>query len=117
MVSRFKKIKRKYLDIGAAYLFLAIEILITAVQPLGKLQTHWAQANTKTMKQFIEVYNANHKEQLRCKIIFIQWDYLEQTNISDKLVVPRPTEILRVTLLPYVPGSLSIYNVQNSWQI
>jgi hypothetical protein len=116
MLSRFKDAEKENLDISAAYLFgdrdfdNASPTFGQITNPLGA----GAYQNYARNLLNIEVYNASHKGSYDAKHHFIQWGLsAEQTNIKDKLAQFEFRDSAGYSL-PYTPGALSIYDVQNS---
>ena len=116
MLSRFKNSENENLDIGAAYLFGDRDFdnsSPTFGQITNPLGAGYYQNYARNQLN-IETYNASHKGSYDAKNNFIQWGLsAEQTNIKDKLAQFEYRDSAGYSL-PYVPGSLSIYNVQNS---
>ena len=116
MISRFKNKEKENFDIGAAYLFGDRDFdnsSPTFGQITNPLGAGYYQNYARNQLN-IEVYNATHKGSYDAKNNFIQWGLsAEQTNISDKLAQFEYRDSAGYSL-PYVPGSLPIYNVQNS---
>ena len=116
MVSRFNNKEKENFDIGAAYLFGDRDFdnsSPTFGQITNPLGAGYYQNYARNQLN-IEVYNASHKGSYDAKNNFIQWGLsAEQTNINDKLAQFEYRDSAGYSL-PYVPGSLSIYNVQNS---
>ncbi len=116
MLSRFKNSEKENVDIGAAYLFGDRDFdnsSPTFGQITNPLGAGYYQNYARNQLN-IEVYNASHKGSYDAKNNFIQWGLsAEQTNIKDKLAQFEYRDSAGYSL-PYVPGSLSIYNVQNS---
>ena len=116
MLSRFMDKEKENVDIGAAYLFGDRDFDNTSptfgqiTNPLGAgFYQNYARNQLN-----IKVYNASHKGSYDAKNNFIQWGLsAEQTNIKDKLAQFEYRDSAGYSL-PYVPGSLAIYNVQNS---
>jgi len=116
MLSRFMDKEKENVDIGAAYLFGDRDFDNTSptfgqiTNPLGAgFYQNYARNQLN-----IKVYNASHKGSYEAKNNFIQWGLsAEQTNIKDKLAQFEYRDSAGYSL-PYVPGSLAIYNVQNS---
>ena len=116
MLSRFIDKEKENVDIGAAYFFGDRDFDNTSstfgqiTNPLGAgFYQNYARNQLN-----IKVYNASHKGTYEAKNNFILWGLsAEQTNIKDKLAQFEYRDSAGYSL-PYVPGSLSIYNVQNS---
>ena len=103
-------------DIGGAYLFgdrdfdNASPTFGQITNPLGAGYTQ----NYARNELNIDIYNASHKGSYDAKNNFIQWGLsAEQTNIKDKLAQFEYRDSAGYSL-PYTPGSLTLYNVQNS---
>jgi hypothetical protein len=116
MLSRFKDAEKENLDISAAYLFgdrdfdNASPTFGQITNPLGA----GAYQNYARNLLNIDVYNLSHKGSTDIKHHFIQWGLsAEQTNIKDKLAQFEFRDSAGYSL-PYTPGALSIYDVQNS---
>jgi CarboxypepD_reg-like domain/TonB-dependent Receptor Plug Domain len=116
MFSRFKDAEKENLDISAAYLFgdrdfdNASPTFGQITNPLGA----GAYQNYARNLLNIDVYNLSHKGSTDMKHHFIQWGLsAEQTNIKDKLAQFEFRDSAGYSL-PYTPGALSIYDVQNS---
>ncbi len=116
MLSRFKDKEKENRDIGGAYLFgdrdfdKASPTFGQITNPLGAGYTQ----NYVRNELNIDVYNASHKGSYDAKNNFIQWGLsAEQTNIKDKLAQFEYRDSAGYSL-PYTPGSLTLYNVQNS---
>jgi CarboxypepD_reg-like domain/TonB-dependent Receptor Plug Domain len=116
MLSRFKDAEKENLDIAAAYLFgdrdfdNASPTFGQITNPLGA----GAYQNYARNVLNINVYNLSHKGSTDVKNHFIQWGLsAEQTNIKDKLAQFEFRDSAGYSL-PYTPGVLSIYDVQNS---
>jgi len=116
MLSRFMDKEKENVDIGAAYLFGDRDFdnsSPTFGQITNPLGAGFYQNYARNQLN-IEVYNASHKGSYDAKNNFIQWGLsAEQTNIKDKLAQFEYRDSAGYSL-PYVPGSLTIYNVQNS---
>ncbi len=116
MLSRFKDREKENIDIGGAYLFgdrdfdNASPTFGQITNPLGAGYTQ----NYARNELEIEIYNASHKGIYELKNNFIQWGVsAEQTNIKDKLAQFEYRDSAGYSL-PYTPGNLTIFNVQNS---
>ena len=116
MLSRFKDKEKENRDIGGAYLFgdrdfdNASPTFGQITNPLGAGYTQ----NYARNELNIDIYNASHKGSYDAKNNFIQWGLsAEQTNIKDKLAQFEYRDSAAYSL-PYTPGSLTLYNVQNS---
>ena len=116
MLSRFKDKEKENRDIGGAYLFgdrdfdNASPTFGQITNPLGAGYTQ----NYARNELNIDIYNASHKGSYDAKNNFIQWGLsAEQTNIKDKLAQFEYRDSAGYSL-PYTPGSLTLYNVQNS---
>jgi CarboxypepD_reg-like domain/TonB-dependent Receptor Plug Domain len=116
MLSRFKDAEKENVDISAAYLFgdrdfdNASPTFGQITNPLGA----GAYQNYARNVLNIDVYNLSHKGSTEIKNNFIQWGLsAEQTNIKDKLAQFEFRDSAGFSL-PYTPGALSIYDVQNS---
>ncbi len=116
MLSRFKDVEKENFDISAAYLFgdrdfdNASPTFGQITNPLGA----GAYQNYARNLLNIDVYNLSHKGSTDIKHHFIQWGLsAEQTNITDKLAQFEFRDSAGYSL-PYTPGALSIYDVQNS---
>ena len=116
MLSRFKDKEKENRDIGGAYLFgdrdfdNASPTFGQITNPLGAGYTQ----NYARNELNIDIYNASHKGSYDAKNNFIQWGLSsEQTNIKDKLAQFEYRDSAAYSL-PYTPGSLTLYNVQNS---
>jgi hypothetical protein len=116
MLSRFKDAEKENVDISAAYLFgdrdfdNASPTFGQITNPLGA----GAYQNYARNVLNIDVYNLSHKGSTEIKNNFIQWGLsAEQTNIKDKLAQFEFRDSAGYSL-PYTPGALSIYDVQNS---
>ncbi len=116
MLSRFKDREKENIDIGGAYLFgdrdfdNASPTFGQITNPLGAGYTQ----NYARNELEIEIYNASHKGSYELKNNFIQWGVsAEQTNIKDKLAQFEYRDSAGYSL-PYTPGNLTIFNVQNS---
>jgi hypothetical protein len=116
MLSRFKDAEKENLDISAAYLFgdrdfdNASPTFGQITNPLGA----GAYQNYARNLLNIDVYSISHKGNTEIKNNFIQWGVTaEQTNIKDKLAQFEFRDSAGYSL-PYTPGALSIYDVQNS---
>jgi hypothetical protein len=116
MLSRFKDREKENVDIGGAYLFgdrdfdNASPTFGQITNPLGAGYTQ----NYARNELEIEIYNASHKGSYELKNNFIQWGVsAEQTNIKDKLAQFEYRDSAGYSL-PYTPGNLTIFNVQNS---
>ena len=116
MLSRFKDKEKENRDIGGAYLFgdrdfdNASPTFGQITNPLGAGYTQ----NYARNELNIDIYNASHKGSYNAKNNFIQWGLsAEQTNIKDKLAQFEYRDSAGYSL-PYTPGSLTLYNVQNS---
>ena len=116
MLSRFTDKEKENRDIGGAYLFgdrdfdNASPTFGQITNPLGAGYTQ----NYARNELDINIYNASHKGSYDAKNNFIQWGLsAEQTNIKDKLAQFEYRDSAGYSL-PYMPGSLSLYNVQNS---
>jgi hypothetical protein len=116
MLSRFKDAEKENLDISAAYLFgdrdfdNASPTFGQITNPLGA----GAYQNYARNVLNIDVYNISHKGNTDLKHHFIQWGVsAEQTNIKDKLAQFEFRDSAGYSL-PYTPGALNIYDVQNS---
>ncbi len=116
MLSRFKDREKENIDIGGAYLFgdrdfdNASPTFGQITNPLGAGYTQ----NYARNELEIEIYNASHKGSYELKNNFIQWGVsAEQTNIKDKLAQFEYRDSAGYSL-PYMPGNLTIFNVQNS---
>ena len=116
MLSRFKDAEKENADIAGAYLFGDRDFDNSSatfgqiVNPLGA--GYYQNYNRNLLN--IEVYNASHKGSYEAKDNFIQWGLsAEQTNIRDKLSQFEYRDSAGYSL-PYTPGTLNLYNVQNS---
>ena len=116
MLSRFKDAEKENADIAGAYLFgdrdfdKSSTTFGQIVNPLGA--GYYQNYNRNLLN--IEVYNASHKGSYEAKNNFIQWGLsAEQTNIKDKLAQFEYRDSAGYSL-PYIPGTLNLYNVQNS---
>ena len=116
MLSRFKDAEKENADIAGAYLFGDRDFDNSSatfgqiVNPLGA--GYYQNYNRNLLN--IEVYNASHKGSYEAKDNFIQWGLsAEQTNIRDKLSQFEYRDSAGYSL-PYIPGTLNLYNVQNS---
>ena len=116
MLSRFKDAEKENSDIAGAYLFgdrdfdNASTTFGQIVNPLG---AGYYQNYSRNLLD-IEVYNAGHKGSHETGNNFIQWGLsAEQTKIKDKLAQFEYRDSAGYSL-PYTPGSLTLYNVQNS---
>ncbi len=116
MLSRFKDTEKENIDISAAYLFgdrdfdNASPTFGQITNPLGA----GAYQNYARNALNIDVYSISHKGSTEIKNNFIQWGVTaEQTNIKDKLAQFEFRDSAGYSL-PYTPGALSIYDVQNS---
>ena len=116
MLSRFKDAEKENADIAGAYLFGDRDFDNSSatfgqiVNPLGA--GYYQNYNRNLLN--IEVYNASHKGSYEAKDNFIQWGLsAEQTNIKDKLAQFEYRDSAGYSL-PYTPGTLNLYNVQNS---
>ena len=116
MISRFKDAEKENADIAGAYLFGDRDFDNSSatfgqiVNPLGA--GYYQNYNRNLLN--IEVYNASHKGSYEAKDNFIQWGLsAEQTNIKDKLTQFEYRDSAGYSL-PYTPGTLNLYNVQNS---
>jgi hypothetical protein len=116
MLSRFKDAEKENLDISATYLFgdrdfdNASPTFGQITNPLGA----GAYQNYARNLLNIDVYNLSHKGSTDINHHFIQWGVsAEQTNIKDKLAQFEFRDSAGYSL-PYTPGALSIYDVQNS---
>ena len=116
MLSRFKDKEKENRDIGGAYLFgdrdfdNASPTFGQITNPLGAGYTQ----NYARNELNIDIYNASHKGSYDAKNNFIQWGLsAEQTNIKDKLAQFEYRDSAAYSL-PYTPGSLTLFNVQNS---
>ncbi len=116
MLSRFKNSEKENYDIAGSYLFgdrdfdNASPTFGQITNPLGA----GAYQNYARNLLNIEIFNASHKGSYEVKNNFIQWGVsAEQTNIKDKLAQFEYRDSAGYSL-PYTPGALTIYNVQNS---
>jgi hypothetical protein len=116
MLSRFTDAEKENFDISAAYLFGDRDFDNTSptfgqiTNPLGA----GAYQNYARNLLNINVLNLSHKGSTDIKHHFIQWGVsAEQTNIKDKLAQFEFRDSAGYSL-PYTPGALSIYDVQNS---
>jgi hypothetical protein len=116
MVSRFKDKEKENFDIAGAYLFGDRDFdnaSPTFGQITNALGAGYYQNYARNLLN-IEVYNFSHKGSLDIKNNFLQWGAsIEQTSINDKLAQFEYRDSAGYSL-PYTPGALSIYNVQNS---
>ncbi len=116
MLSRFKDVEKENVDIGAAYLFGDRDFDNSSptfgqiTNPLGAgYYQNYSRNNLN-----IEVLNASHKGSYDASKHFIQWGLqAEQTNIKDKLAQFEYRDSAGYSL-PYNPGNLTIFDVQNS---
>ncbi len=116
MLSRFTDKEKENRDIGGAYLFgdrdfdNASPTFGQITNPLGAGYTQ----NYARNELDINIYNASHKGSYEAKNNFVQWGLsAEQTNIKDKLAQFEYRDSAGYSL-PYSPGSLTLFNVQNS---
>ena len=116
MLSRFKDAEKENADIAGAYLFgdrdfdKSSATFGQIVNPLGA--GYYQNYNRNLLN--IEVYNASHKGSYEAKDNFIQWGLsAEQTNIKDKLAQFEYRDSAGYSI-PFTPGTLNLYNVQNS---
>ncbi|MCY7293600.1 MAG: TonB-dependent receptor [Ferruginibacter sp.] len=116
MLSRFTDKEKENRDIGGAYLFgdrdfdNASPTFGQITNPLGAGYTQ----NYARNELDINIYNATHKGSYEAKNNFIQWGLsAEQTNIKDNLAQFEYRDSAGYSL-PYRPGSLTLFDVQNS---
>jgi hypothetical protein len=116
MLSRFKDAEKENFDIAGSYLFGDRDFDNSSptfgqiVNPLGAGEYQNYGRNVLD----IEVYNASHKGSYEAKNNFIQWGLsAENTKINDHLNQFEYRDSAGYSL-PYNPGSLALYNVQNS---
>ncbi len=116
MISRFKDKEKENFDIAGSYLFGDRDFDNTSAtfgQITNALGAGYYQ-NYGRNSLNIDVYNVSHKGSYDAKNNFIQWGVsAEQTNINDKLSQFEYRDSAGYSL-PYTPGALSIFNVQNS---
>ena len=116
MLSRFKDSEKENADIGGAYLFgdrdfdNASPTFGQIVNPLGAGFNRNYSRNVLD----IEIFNAGHKGSYEAGNNFIQWGLnAEQAKIKDKLAQFEYRDSAGYSL-PYIPGALNLFNVQNS---
>jgi hypothetical protein len=116
MLSRFKDSEKENYDIAGSYLFGDRDFdnsSPTFGQITNALGAGYYQ-NYARNELNIEVYNATHKGSYENRKHFVQWGLsAEQTKIKDKLAQFEYRDSAGYSL-PYNPGTLSIYDVQNS---
>jgi CarboxypepD_reg-like domain/TonB-dependent Receptor Plug Domain len=116
MLSRFKDAEKENFDIAGSYLFGDRDFDNTSAT-FGQITNalgagYYQNYGRNTLN--IEVYNASHKGSYEVKNHFIQWGTsIEQTRLRDKLAQFEFRDSAGYSL-PYTPGALAIYNVQNS---
>ena len=116
MLSRFTDKEKENRDIGGAYLFgdrdfdNASPTFGQITNPLGAGYTQ----NYARNELDIDLYNVSHKGSYEARNNFIQWGLsAEQTNIKDNLSQFEFRDSAGYSL-PYTPGSLTLFDVQNS---
>ena len=116
MLSRFTDKEKENRDIGGAYLFgdrdfdNASPTFGQITNPLGAGYTQ----NYARNELDIDLYNVSHKGSYEARNNFVQWGLsAEQTNIKDNLSQFEFRDSAGYSL-PYTPGSLTLFDVQNS---
>lgn len=116
MISRFKDSEKENADIAGAYLFGDRDFDNSSptfgqiTNPLGA--GYYQNYNRNLLN--IELYSESLKGSYDAGKHFIQWGLTaEQTMISDKLAQFEYRDSAGYSL-PYVPGSLALYNAQNT---
>jgi len=116
MLSRFTDKEKENRDIGGAYLFgdrdfdNASPTFGQITNPLGAGYTQ----NYARNELDIDLYNVSHKGSYEARNNFVQWGLsAEQTNIKDNLSQFEYRDSAGYSL-PYTPGSLTLFDVQNS---